>query len=520
MNGAFSERVLAALADAGVAELCICPGGRNSPIVALLANSTGFHCRFFFDERSAAFFALGRSRATARPVAVITTSGTAAAELLPASIEAYYSGTPLVLVTADRPQRHRGTGAPQAIEQVGLFGPYAPTAFDGDASAEGPTLAAWDGVAPIHLNVCFDEPLVDEPERTARFTPAAAAPRERTVDTAPLDRFLAAHDRTLVVLGPLDARDHDAVRRFLLAYGRPVVAEAASGLREDPAIADLTLISGGRLLREHQPTAVLRIGGVPTLRLWRDLDLGLDVPVLSVSRVPFSGLPGSEIVCAPPGAVLDAVTPPTPSRAARAYVELLRPSDRDRAHAFEALLARHPTSEPALVRTLSEIIPEGALVYLGNSLPIREWDLVANRAPRGWSVGVNRGANGIDGQLSTFLGMCRAGRENWAVVGDLTALYDLQAPWALAGVDAECVRIVVLNNGGGRIFERMYTSETFQNPHAVGFEEWARMWQLPYERWTTVPATGPIAPRSVIELIPDRAATRAFWTARDRLDGA
>ncbi|MBI4126516.1 MAG: 2-succinyl-5-enolpyruvyl-6-hydroxy-3-cyclohexene-1-carboxylate synthase, partial [Deltaproteobacteria bacterium] len=123
-NIARAEQVLEVLAACGVADICLCPGGRNSPFVTVLGKSQGFRLFTFPEERTAAFFALGRARATKRPVAVMTTSGTAVAELLPATIEAFYSGVPLVLVTADRPKSYRGTGAPQAIEQSDLFGVY------------------------------------------------------------------------------------------------------------------------------------------------------------------------------------------------------------------------------------------------------------------------------------------------------------------------------------------------------------------------------------------------------------
>jgi len=137
------ERVRAA----GVTDFCICGGSRNAPLIAVVSGNI----YTFVDERSAAFFALGRIKRDDRPVAVITTSGTAAAELLPATVEAYYSGAPLVLITADRPARFRGTGAPQAIEQVGLFGVYAATDFD-----------RWNRRTPLHINIEFDEPLIDE----------------------------------------------------------------------------------------------------------------------------------------------------------------------------------------------------------------------------------------------------------------------------------------------------------------------------------------------------------------------
>jgi 2-succinyl-5-enolpyruvyl-6-hydroxy-3-cyclohexene-1-carboxylate synthase len=141
-----SRELVARLRAHGVAEFCVCAGSRNSPLLAVLGASDA-RLFSFVDERSAAFFALGRMKLHGQPVAVVTTSGTAVAELLPATIEAHYSAMPLVLVTADRPARFRGTGAPQCIEQEGIFGPYASTELT--------------GARPAHINIEFDEPLID-----------------------------------------------------------------------------------------------------------------------------------------------------------------------------------------------------------------------------------------------------------------------------------------------------------------------------------------------------------------------
>jgi 2-succinyl-5-enolpyruvyl-6-hydroxy-3-cyclohexene-1-carboxylate synthase len=144
-NVSSATRLIDAVRAAGVSEFCVCAGSRNAPLLAVLGASDA-RLFSFVDERSAAFFALGRIKLHGSPVAVVTTSGTAVAEMLPAAIEAYYSGLPLVLISADRPARFRGTGAPQAIEQLGIFGVYAETALEG-----------WSRVRPLHLNVEFEE---------------------------------------------------------------------------------------------------------------------------------------------------------------------------------------------------------------------------------------------------------------------------------------------------------------------------------------------------------------------------
>jgi len=165
-----ARRLIDDVRAAGANEFCVCAGSRNSPLLVILSEREGPPAQerrgsladarddslkifSFVDERSAAFFALGRSKLHGNPVAVVTTSGTAVAEMLPAAIEAYYSGIPLILISADRPARFRGTGAPQSIEQIGLFGVYADT-----------SLEAWTRTKPLHLNVEFDEPLLGNAE--------------------------------------------------------------------------------------------------------------------------------------------------------------------------------------------------------------------------------------------------------------------------------------------------------------------------------------------------------------------
>ncbi len=516
MSLARAADLVHALVEGGVAQFCVCPGGRNAPIAVLLARARGITLHTFFEERSAAFFALGRARGTGRPVAVVTTSGTAAAELLPAAVEAHYSGLPLVLITADRPPAYRTTGSPQSIEQVGLFGPYAPTIFDGSGPRDRPTLDRWDRAGPVHLNVCFDEPLIDGPIPELTLAPRDVAPAIRTPDLERLTTFLAQTRKPLVLVGPLDPADAPGVRSFLTRLGAPTHAEAASHLREDPALRRLLLASGDGGVRNSGCDAILRIGGVPTLRLWRDLEsTARDLPVCSVSRTRFPGLTHGTVLHGPPGAVLASVTP---GGVDASWRDALLERDARRRAALDALHAREPHAEPSLLRSLSALIPEGALVYLGNSLAIREWDLAAVREARDWRVGVNRGANGIDGQLSTFLGMCAPGREHWAIVGDLTALYDLAAPWVLPQLDTGPVRVVILNNGGGQIFARLSPHPELRNTHGVTFADWARMWQLAYERWDTVPDTASLPDRVVIEVVPDSEATARFWNAYDRLE--
>jgi 2-succinyl-5-enolpyruvyl-6-hydroxy-3-cyclohexene-1-carboxylate synthase len=492
-----AREAIARVRATGVEEFCVCAGSRNSPLLAVLGASDA-RLFSFVDERSAAFFALGRIKQHGRPVAVVTTSGTAVAELLPAAVEAFYCDAPLILMTADRPARYRGTGAPQCIDQEGIFGTFA-----------GTDPEAWNGATPLHINLEFDEPLIDsgalssenptQRRRERRGTQRALRP---SASSASLRSFVSAGS-PLVILGALASEDRDRVREFAVALNAPVYAEALSGLREDPALEHLQIKSGERMIGAGNFDGVIRIGGVPTLRFWRDLDESkLDLPVVSFSNVRFTGLSRGEVH------PLEALPEPKASARDEAFFE----RDAVTAAKITKILDEEPHSEPAIFRELSRELPSGCRIYLGNSLPIREWDLFAARDPRGFAYDGNRGANGIDGQLSTFFGWCASDRENVAVVGDLTALYDMNAPWIVPQLDPGTrFRIVIINNGGGKIFSRVGSLKAMdadvrrrivENEHSLRFQSWAAMWEL-QDR--------------VVEKLPDADATRRVWEQYDAL---
>jgi 2-succinyl-5-enolpyruvyl-6-hydroxy-3-cyclohexene-1-carboxylate synthase len=297
----------------------------------------------------------------------------------------------------------------------------------------------------------------------------------------------------LILIGGLNALHGDRVRDFCLRSKRLIYAEPLSGLRED-AHLDHLRIRNERMLSRGNFDSVIRIGNVPTLRFWRDLE-ALPIPVAHYSDLPFAGMTRGEV----------RPIEELPRLAPGAQPDLTE--DRQKFVAVQKILDSEPRSELAMVRALSKTIPTGARVYLGNSLPIREWDLAATREPRGFTMEANRGANGIDGQLSTFFGWCK-GSNNWCIVGDLTALYDANAPWIAPQLDAK-FEIVIINNGGGRIFDRVASlrrmdpqvrERLVENAHALRFDKWAEMWRI-----------------HIQELIPDAEATRRAWEKYDAL---
>lgn len=540
MNISWSKRILELLHQEGVRDVVSCAGARNSPLVSVLAHLDGFNLQPFFEERSAAFFAMGAARRSGQPTAVITTSGTAAAELLPAVVESFHTGVPLIVVTADRPRRLRGTGAPQSIDQTGLFAKFVSYEFDLENGEEF-SLQEWNRRSPVHINICFDEPLIDEPLTTLQLSAATAKPAYSGASNFSLstgsewaslrltkflksaqvvdDSAASASSPLVVIVGTLETQyEREAVCEFLLKLGAPVYLEGPSGLRERVELRQLALRSGDRILnwalKRGLMTRVLRIGGIPTVRVWRDLEeRTCPAEVLSLTPLPFSGLSRGEMICAEIASVLKSVQG-TVTGCHSASV--LFDKDRGAEAALQEFLRQEPCSEPALFHELSKQIADSSLVYIGNSLPIREWDLAADRS-RVFPVEANRGVNGIDGQISTFIGLARENQDNWAVLGDLTTLYDLTGPWAAAYRQGARLRLVVMNNGGGKIFSRLFANPLFENNHTLGFEYWAKMWNLNYQRWTEIPSTFVGSTFDVIEIVPDLDASKRFWDLYDAL---
>lgn len=492
-----AQAVLEACFAQGISSFCVCAGARNAPLVELLAVADGPQIYNFFEERAAAFFALGLIQAQGRPVAVVTTSGTAVAECLPGVIEAHYQGLPLMIVSADRPSRFRGTGSPQAIEHVGIFSHYVESTWNFEENLKD-GIAGWSQQRPFHINVAFEEPKRNSQTPVLRMQAETPCHSARSLDGSEKKTL----ENPLVIVGGLVPKERSLVLEFLRAQKVPLYVEALSGLRgELPSLLSLDGVSGETF------SSVLRIGGVPTCRYWRDLEENYkDIPVLNVvaENSKWAGLArpsttwvGFENL---QNIVLKAGNQTT-----------LLEEDQRRSERLQALLQKYPQSELALVRELSRKLA-GQQIYLGNSLPIRHWDLVS-ASTEYKDVYANRGANGIDGQISTFLGWtAQKGPEAWAVIGDLTAMYDLAAPWVSGQLQMRKRRIVVINNFGGMIFKKLFRNEGFLNRHQFQFGDWAKQWGWDYQTWKEIPSDADRLNSSsiIIELTPDEKQSDFF----------
>ncbi len=499
----------------GVKDFVVCAGARNvypAVILMKLAEQGEINVWRHFDERSAAFFALGLAKKDCRAVVVVTTSGTAVAEIFPAIIEAHYSAIPLIALTADRPRRFRKSGAPQAIEQKDIFGDYVSVSIDVDGVGDLDQINQWDGASPLHLNLCQEEPVANETVPGIEISEANPC-RIPKSDPDELMEFLGDRSEMVAFVGDLAADDKESVAGFLKQLGIPTWFEAISGLREYHDLADQR-ISIESDLAEMKFSKVLRIGGVPSLRFWRDLETRDDIAVFSICPTQYPGLSEKRDLYQTQQGWVQHLT----GLRGMGILPMIRSGRIDRS------LKKHPVSEPAVIRALSEHIPSDSLVFLGNSMPIREWNLAASFAVPHPNCFANRGANGIDGEISTFFGLCQdvGAEESWGVFGDLTTLYDLNAPYVLDQLSEQKsrIRIVVLNNGGGRIFSRLPSMAGFdekqkhltENHHQIKFRHWAAMWGMEYVRWNAGDEIPEIEGAAVlIEVVLDNEMSEGFW---------
>lgn len=482
LGGDLSESVVRWCLRHGVREAVLCAGARNLALVAAFLRAPQVRSWNHPEERSGAFFALGRTRVTGGPVAVVVTSGTAVAEMLPAVIEAWHQDLPLLAVTADRPRGWRGRGAPQSMVQPGIFGPHAELLADAEG-VEALRAVTWNRHRPGQLNVCLPEP-GEEAACGGEITEEEIHP--------PAPRPVVGRQEfgeqgsLLVTVGRLAPEERGPVRRFLLARGAAAAIEGESGLWGDPGLAGLWVRDPGPALAAGAFTHVLSLGGVPCGRYWRDLEEMEDVQVLRCSR---DGMPGL-------GRTHGVTSLMTDLSGWEEPVDKLGKDGEqagDKAGSIEHKKCVKTHDEPlnygGLYRDLASTMPKDARLFLGNSSPVRDWHELAPWKPLP-NIYANRGVNGIDGEVSTFFAVAEGAPEAWAIVGDLTALYDMVAPWVLPQMHTRRLRLVVVNNRGGRLFDRLAGVRTapenvrnaITNPHILDFRHLAAFWAMAYRR--------------------------------------
>ena len=544
----------------------LAPGSRSAPLALALADDGRIRLHVHIDERSAAFFALGAAKASGRPTLVLCTSGTAAAHFHPAVLEADHSRVPVIVCTADRPTELRATGAPQTTDQVHLYGSAVRFFVDLPADGDRAARAAWRPIAarvwaeasgppagPVHLNVAFREPLVSagddagsnaefdvmEPGRDGRrpwvvshlATPAPPADAEAAAIT---ERVEAAR-RGLVVAGW--GSPHEAVD-VAAGLGWPLLTDAISGCRSVGAVTTYeALLRVPGFADTHRPDLVIRFGG----------------PLTSKAAMAWLGAAVPQILVDPDGAWLDphrtaaeriARLPDigSPATAGDAWLEAWLGAEKVARDALDAFLdADDRPFEGRVARDVAAVCaasPAAPAVVVASSMPVRDLEAFAGRVPR--RVYANRGVNGIDGLVSTVLGVAAgsrsaaepAGRPVVGLLGDLAFLHDAGGLLGASRRELDAVFVIVDNDGGGIFsflpqaslppdrFEALFGTPPGADPAAV-----AQAYGVPAERVERARDVGPALEETLaaagvrVLVVPtgDRTANvdrhRAAWAA-------
>ena len=567
MNRKLAEKILSFLINQGIHSFCLCPGGRSAPFVEVLSLlEKNLEVLYFFEERSAGFFALGRVRRDLRPVALITTSGTAVAELLPPVIESHYSGLPLVLLTTDRPAKQRAAGAPQTLKDpISVFKGYTSCSlhlsikhltffnkkffekslkkkhyespswnhiFKNPTAIKNPlySLSQWSPEqGNLHLNVSFEEPLLDE--KTKRFPSqkknsfpslnhvknlkkVSIYPQLKIRPSFKKDAkaFFRISKKPLILVGELKAQEQPFIEKLLKNWDGLLYTEPLSSL----GFLKNRLLSGERILQEafrrQAIDGIIRIGGIPRSRFWRDLEK-TKLPVFHLTSPPYYN-----------GLSYKSFSHPLNPESIEKLLSLisykgdtLKAFDKSQAKKWSALLKKFPGSEPHWIWLLRKNLKKNAAVFLGNSLPIRLWDMTEFSSDKKLQISGQNGVNGIDGLVSRFFGECHSKKTSVALIGDLSALYDLTGFWNADKKGSH--QVFVINNFGGRIFSRLYSNPRFLNEHSLSFKPQADMWGLDYKLYESPKhflKTETKSPQ-LIEIRPEIKKTEKCFLAYDSL---
>jgi len=525
-----------ALADelvrGGVDAVVVSPGSRSTPLVTAVSEHDELTVYSVLDERSAAYFALGRARRSGEVTPLICTSGTAAANYHPAVIEADRGRVPLLLLTADRPPELRDSGANQTVDQEKLYGDAVRWYMDlPEPEAEerklrslrttvGRALAAATGTpaGPVHLNCPFRKPLEPTPrpgDVPADLDPLAAAGRDggrpfvsTTTGVPQLDRADLSEvaeglsvGRGLIVAGPADPPGVDAQALTALAHatGFPILADPLSGLRFGGHTRVTTTVGGydgyldPRVTDDWPvPDAILRVGASPTSKRLRNYLARTDARQFVVDPAGAwreAEFRASDLVVADPARLAARLAEVVGGPDAPDWRE--RWAAADRVH--RDVVADATTDgqggyfEGAVLADVADLAPEPATLVVSNSNPVRDADRYMPPTPAGYTVLGNRGASGIDGVTSTALGAGSATTDDLTlVIGDLSYYHDGNGLLSAlrCGVDAT---IVLIDNDGGGIFHRLPIesfdppfTEAFRTPHGLDFEPTADLYDLGY----------------------------------------
>ncbi len=487
INLMWCDALLCGLEAAGVSDVVISPGSRNTPLILAAERRAALHCHVQVDERCAAFYALGIARAQQRPVALVCTSGSAPGNWYPAVIEADRGGVPLILLSADRPWELQHNGANQSIDQIKLFGgsvrgfhalPPAETTTQSrhqlmHLAVQAVHQSQWPDPGPVHINVQLREPLVPlEPLPEPALFSGQSAPLwmpELCVDEQQLlaiARKISGQPGVIVCGGGVaTAAFHRQVTALAKTCSVPIFADPLSGLRFGEhdlthVVVDYdTRLRDVKLTADLQPHWILRFGAMPVSKHLQQLlqhsSAAQQILVDPTGRWQDPLHHTSEMVRATPESFCRLLRQQEPTAAPAGWLQLFMVHDSRRVKS-----AAEVPLEQIIVQDLIAGLPDNSILFSGNSLPIRYLDSYSGMRSKPLRIVANRGASGIDGNVSTLLGMAaeseKQGVTVTALIGDLTLYHDMNG--LLAAKDLHAV-IVVLNNHGGGIFKQLPQSQ-------------------------------------------------------------
>ena len=526
-NLLWAEIVVDELARSGLKAVCIAPGSRSTPLTLAFAAHPGITVYPHLDERSAAFFALGIALKTNQPVALVCTSGSATANFFPAIIEAHESQVPLIILTGDRPPELRDSGANQTIDQVKLYGSYALWSVDMALPEADPdplllrylrttaarAYATANGIRKgvVHLNMPFRKPL--EPTLVATDKTDFPAPREDErafTQITPgflnpvMDHILGpaeivrAYEHGLIICGPHcpERNFAEAVATLSRVSGYPILPDPLSGIRFGDPMKNTAIVGSYETFLNaasvEPPDVVIRFGQVPTSK-WLNEYLERAQPQhyiqASVSGVWSDDLHlTTDFIQGHLASVFYAVARATIQRGETEWTAQWRALESSTWEATTQALNSGDDFDAAFIHDLIEAQPSETHLFIGNSLPIRHVDQFGRPSAKNLHVFGNRGASGIDGNVSTALGVAsQTGDPLVLLVGDVTFYHDMNGLFAVKNLDLTNVTIVLMNNNGGGIFNRLPISgydpaftDLFIMPHGLQFEHAAKLYGLDF----------------------------------------
>ncbi|WP_026693571.1 2-succinyl-5-enolpyruvyl-6-hydroxy-3-cyclohexene-1-carboxylic-acid synthase [Peribacillus kribbensis] len=508
---AYTGAVVDELAKAGVKNVVVSPGSRSTPLAYMLMEHDEIQVHLNIDERSAGFFALGMAKALQEPVGLLCTSGTAAANYYPAVVEAKISRIPLVVMTADRPHELRDVGAPQAIDQIHLYGRHVkwfvemalPEESDDmiryarNVCARAAATALQAPAGPVHLNFPFREPLIPHMEDKRWFKGKSESKSIGILQgelTLPesfyqscADKMMQA-ERGLIICGPMDSPSFNSkVLSLSKKTGFPVLADPLSQLRSDGSTSDAIIDTYDTFLRFEdvkkalKPDLILRFGAMPVSK---PLTIYLKDQVDAELLVIDGGAGWRE-----PAGIADDMLYCDETVFCREMMSLVdRKEDRTWLDEWKKIndLAKSglgrirdfsEMDEGKLFAVLADLMPHNSSLFVGNSMPVRDLDTFFLSPANHVRTFCNRGANGIDGVVSSALGVSAVLDQTVLVIGDISFFHDMNGLMAARLLKLD-MTIIIVNNDGGGIFsflpqsqEEKHFEELFGTPHGLEFKQ-------------------------------------------------